>query len=642
MRFNCCIVFLLIMLAGPCVSYGFQDTDALRKQVDEAQSDSAKLRLLDQYAKALSEHTEEFKEATLEMEALALQSGDSLHLGLSYLHRGSYYFYTDVFSLSLEYYIKARDVFDALGEQSHLAHAYNDISLVYSMEKHFDEEFEYLSKALLIYQELDDQEGISTVLINLGNNATSRKNYDLALDNYTNALELAQELDLKQDQEYVLNNIGHLYTKSKEYDIALNYFKEAMVISKEIDDRLSIIRGYNMMGLVQLRLGNYDEARVNYDKSLKMAIEENSPLLQSYNYLDLSLVDSAEGKYLSALQNYKRYSELNDSINSAQKGAQLASLVAKFGSLEKERLISNLSKENEIKDKEIESVNNENLWLMLSLALLATLAIVLYFLVRAKQKANQAILEQKNQIEAQNKQIESQNLQLEEMDSIKTKLFSIVAHDMRSPFISLQAFMNMLRKVDITSDEFAPLLDELNENLSNTSAFVNNLLFWSRNQISGIVAQPVSVDLYNTISSEIDLLTAMATPKNIQLTSEVEQHTFAMVDPQMIELIVNNLVSNAIKFSKDGGTVHISAATGENDKVTIIVTDTGIGMPQDEIDRIFDLTAKTITSGTGGERKSTGLGLILCKEFVDKNNGTIRVDSKVGEGSKFIVELPGA
>ncbi len=222
----------------------------------------------------------------------------------------------------------------------------------------------------------------------------------------------------------------------------------------------------------------------------------------------------------------------------------------------------------------------------------------------------------------------------------KNKFFSIVAHDLKNPFISMIGLSQILMDDfdNMEKSEIMELLEEVYASADNTFKFLENLLQWSRSQLGTMKVTPILFSISNLASDLNTLFAPMAKMKKIKLFSEINDEIFIVADQGMVQTVLRNLITNAIKFTPEGGSIKISAFVTD-DKVKISVTDTGIGIPEDKLERVFDVTQTYTTKGTNDEEGS-GLGLVLCKEFIEKNNGTISVTSTVDVGSTFEVMLP--
>lgn len=233
------------------------------------------------------------------------------------------------------------------------------------------------------------------------------------------------------------------------------------------------------------------------------------------------------------------------------------------------------------------------------------------------------------------------NEQLNAMNAEKDKFFSIVAHDLRGPmngFLGLTAIM--AEDIEsLSAEELKEIATTMRTSAVNIYRLIENLLEWSKMQRGVISFDPQPMFLKSSLTKSIELMNDFANKKRIGIKINIPEHNVVFADIHMLETIIRNLVSNALKFSFKGGVVEISAEKSDNEMVSITIKDHGIGMNQELIDKLFTLTENINRKGTEGE-PSTGLGLILCKEFVEKQGGKIWAESKEGEGSSFIFTLP--
>ncbi|MFA3782029.1 ATP-binding protein [Melioribacteraceae bacterium 4301-Me] len=242
-------------------------------------------------------------------------------------------------------------------------------------------------------------------------------------------------------------------------------------------------------------------------------------------------------------------------------------------------------------------------------------------------------------IEFQNSLLESQR-KLEEVNNQKDKLFSIVAHDLRSPFYSLLGFTQLLRdEFDNTPDEEKKeYIDNIAVSLKNLLALIDNLLTWARINMNKVNFEPDIIYLDYVIKKVIDSLKFAAHQKSISIINNCPPEQKVYADSNMIETVIRNLVSNAIKFTHENGKVEINVKD-QKENILIEIKDNGIGMDETSLSSLFQNNSNRSSSGTKNEQ-GTGLGLIICKEFIEKNNGKLNIQSKVGEGSTFSFTLP--
>jgi ligand-binding sensor domain-containing protein/signal transduction histidine kinase len=242
-------------------------------------------------------------------------------------------------------------------------------------------------------------------------------------------------------------------------------------------------------------------------------------------------------------------------------------------------------------------------------------------------------------IEAQNEiletQVQERTRELIEANATKDKFFSIISHDLRSPFQGLLALSDFLASNidDYDKDDIRDMATDLNKSSNILFDLLNNLLEWSRIQTQNLKTESEELNLSETVARVIKLLSINAYDKKILLTSDIDVELIVLADPNMINSVIQNLIANAIKFTNEGGEIRITAVK-KNDFTEVSVSDSGLGMGEDTIKKLFRIDTKITTPGTKNER-GTGLGLILCKELLEKNGGCIRVESEVGKGTTF-------
>lgn len=228
--------------------------------------------------------------------------------------------------------------------------------------------------------------------------------------------------------------------------------------------------------------------------------------------------------------------------------------------------------------------------------------------------------------------------ELKQANATKDKFFSIIAHDLKTPFTALITISELLVQEKISNEEKEEFFRYIQEASKRGFDLLKNLLEWSRSQTKNIDFNPKELNLSFIIEDNIKLLQLSAKAKNIDLSSEIRKDLILNADENMLNTIIRNLISNAIKFTYDGGKVTIVAQKQE-DQIEIRVIDSGIGIEPENIQKLFKIDKRFIKFGTKKE-KGTGLGLVICKEFIDFHKGSISVESKIGKGSQFIVALP--
>ncbi len=256
-----------------------------------------------------------------------------------------------------------------------------------------------------------------------------------------------------------------------------------------------------------------------------------------------------------------------------------------------------------------------------------------------KYRKDQIISGQQALLEDQNTRLKQVAGELGIANKTKDKLFSIISHDLRSPFANLQGVLKLMQSGEISEAEFRDLLPALSNQVFLTNDLLENLLSWSRNNMKGTAINPEIFSISEMADNIILLYRDNVRVKKLNITNKIADDQFVKVDKGMIALVLRNLISNAVKFSVEGGLIIIDSST-KNGTVEISVQDSGVGISEDKISLLFsDLNYNT--TGTAGER-GTGLGLLLCKDFIEQNGGEIAVESMISQGSKFYFTVPRA
>lgn len=232
--------------------------------------------------------------------------------------------------------------------------------------------------------------------------------------------------------------------------------------------------------------------------------------------------------------------------------------------------------------------------------------------------------------------IELKNIQLELLNGEKNKLFSIVAHDLRSPLASIQSYLELLTAYPLKEGEKKEIELKLLSLTKNTSNMMGNLLSWSKSQLEGVKVNVQPMELLKVLRDMLKVETSIAQEKGVDLRCDIRENIYVQADANMLLLVIRNLISNAIKFTPMGGTIEVMAEVKEDCKITI--TDSGMGIEEADQKHVFSLKAKS-TFGTNNE-KGVGLGLILCKEFTELQGGSISFTSTPGQGTTFTISIP--
>ncbi|HXB91268.1 MAG TPA: HAMP domain-containing sensor histidine kinase [Puia sp.] len=255
------------------------------------------------------------------------------------------------------------------------------------------------------------------------------------------------------------------------------------------------------------------------------------------------------------------------------------------------------------------------------------------------RRSNLKILRQKADLTGKAELLEEQTKQLTELNSLKNKLFSVIAHDLKSPLYALRTLFRNVLLYDLPGDEIKVLIPEVVNELTYTTSLMENLLQWAKSQMQAEAIRPQLLDISAVAMEVLQLLRLQAEAKRIYISSNIESPVYVYADKDMINLVLRNLLSNAIKFTPNDGSVVIEAREMFS-HIEVTVQDTGTGISEEALQKLMGENYYT-TRGTSGEA-GTGLGLMLCKEFLSRNGGQMHVQSEPGKGSAFTFTLPKA
>ncbi|WP_442588394.1 sensor histidine kinase [Pedobacter sp. AW31-3R] len=266
-----------------------------------------------------------------------------------------------------------------------------------------------------------------------------------------------------------------------------------------------------------------------------------------------------------------------------------------------------------------------------------TIFIVIRFIRQSYDKERQAAEEKTIAVERSKEQILLQKDQLEQSNIEKNKLMSIISHDLRTPLQNVQNYLELLNEQDIEDKERRLVEKALLKSTNNAMEILSNLLHWSKSQMEGPSVHLMEVKLLSVLLSTLEMEKLHAAKKGINLDYQVPPELVVRADIDMLQLVVRNLISNAVKFTPYGGTISVDAQLLHGE-CKITVSDTGNGIPQELKQHIFSVKAEP-SFGTNNER-GVGLGLVLCKEFIERQGGTIGFESDLGLGSRFFIFVP--
>ncbi|MBT1686652.1 sensor histidine kinase [Dawidia soli] len=418
------------------------------------------------------------------------------------------------------------------------------------------------------------------------------------------------------------------------------YNRKSMTLDSLVGNTRALGFSYYYAADIAYRQKQYIRALHYVNRSIALNERIHNMALQVRARSLLAEIYTQTGRGLSGAQQFRRVSILKDSLYNAEKSRQIQEMQSLYALEAKDRTIETLGQKNLAQTHRVEIQRMLMLVLAVGVVLLAAVVLLLVRLRILQQRANQALAERNLAMEQQKEEIESQAEFLQQLNQLKSKLFSVISHDLRGPIANLQSLLHLLTANIMTPQEFIAVSDKLKTNLNSTQRTLENLLNWSLSQMDGIRTEKKTIALQQAVDEASGLLAEFAERKQVTLDKQIGEGLAILADANQLQLILRNLLHNAIKFSKSGGTVIVSAVA-QGTMCTLRVRDYGIGLTADEKARLLNSHEYFTKTGTQQE-KGTGLGFLLCQEFISRNDGTLDLSSTPGEGTEVSISLPQA
>jgi signal transduction histidine kinase len=546
--------------------------------------------------------------------------------GLIYLQMAGY-------DKSLENFMKSQQLYAETGDTILQARALMNIGIVHDNLGNKPMSLSYYNKALNYFKLINDEGGMADCELNIAIILTQQNEYEKACENLISAAGIYEKTGNKSNLAAAYINLGLTYKKLGNYPLAIDYLSRANEIWEQSGDDYHICYYHLNMGEIMLELKKPDQARNHLVKAEKLAIKSESKRLEALSYEFLSDYNSSVKNYKSAYTYLVKSKLINDSILNAKTTEKVNQIQYHYEIAKRETENEKLVKQNLHKELQL---SKQNMFLYILSAVLLFIAIFAISLVRQnriRKKINR-------QLAAQYNLIESQKDELVQLNASKDKFLSILAHDIRNPLSSIYGISHILVEDFSTLTEgekrvFTKDIHTLSENLFE---IINTLLTWSTSQSGLITYRPKAFSFAELCNRSIGTLQTVAKQKEITLVNHADESLMVMADENMIYSVLQNLLNNAIKFSFPDSEVRIETQHVDG-HASISVIDSGIGLSAESKARLFQYDQHYLSRGTAGEA-GTGLGLILCKDFVEKNGGTIWVESELSKGSIFIFTIP--
>lgn len=561
---------------------------------------------------------------------LDLQSNDSSAICNSYINVGNSYLELGQFEEAYFYTQKAYQLGVAIKDTLSAAIAMHNLAVLYSNLGRLDLALVHFKNAESLSKAVNDTEGPAYNNHETGRAYIKANDPAKALPLLISALATSKSLGLVNLIPKIYQSIAEANFLRKDFSNCLTYYDSAIASFKEIEHQFGQAESHLGKSRVYLAQGKFSEANQIALASLKKAVDLKAQVLEFECHQLLSECAEKQGDFKNALLYNKRAQQTRDSLTSINMMSQVFENEFQMRSQRKDEEIANLSKQKEQSASELKRQE----FLRNIFAVVFALTIVLLYSVyrsgRRKVEMNDLLLQHQAEIEKRTQE-------LEELNKVKDKFFSIISHDLRSPINSLAGLLDLMEKEQIKAEELPGLTKEMRIQFNHTKNLINNLLDWTLLQMNKVSIKKEKIGLKSLVDGNIKLLSSMSTKKT-NFINEIDESLTPFADQNMINLVFRNLLLNGIKFTDNGGTIKVAAVT-EGNAIKVSVTDNGVGIAHEIQKVLFDKTTGYSTRGTANE-KGTGLGLILCKEFIERNGGKIWLESEVGKGSTFYVTIP--
>jgi signal transduction histidine kinase len=552
-------------------------------------------------------------------------------------------------------YRKALEIYERLGDKKGIIKENIRLGAVENRDGSFDRSNAHLLVALKLSERLKDKQGIMESYVGLAEVAGHQGGLNKAFSYFGKAEVLSRSLPFSNVTLNLYAGLGTVYREKRDYPMSIFYYEKGISQSNFAEMMGSNISMTNGLAQVYAKLGETDKAislqkaALIKSRKIKNTIREYislTALAESYshkdpaialNYLDeaLKLAQSKKANK-QAIEVLAQIAKLQEKANNF-KAAYLAksrqyniadsfyfkAISLKIANLEAQYELN----KSQVKVQELKFINSKQaLEQKIILSILAGIVVLLVIFGIYFYK-----------IRNLNRLLNKSNSALTESNTVKDKLFSVLAHDLRAPLASVISLIDMISNGWLTEEEREVMMSKLAVHCNASMESLNLLLRWGQMQLKGIMINQVALSPLKIVDRNISLLLEQAEQKSILIEKNIPADINVFCDADHLDFLIRNILSNAIKFTTDGGCVLISAQRYTEGKILFTVKDSGVGIEPERLKSIFDIT-NISTNGTNNE-KGTSLGLAICKEFVTANEGKIWVESTAGEGSEFFFIL---
>ncbi|MBO0322338.1 tetratricopeptide repeat protein [Muricauda sp. CAU 1633] len=544
---------------------------------------------------------------------------------------------------SLKIYYDILKIYEEHNDPFSIATTLNALGEILKKTGKMNQALESYQRALEIFKSLGEKMEIANCLFNIGDAHMLLKDYTIALQYFNDALLLDQEANSEWGIAFDYEALGKVYGHQKKYPQALEYHKKALLLREKLGQRLELCMSYTQIGNIYLEMGNYEQAKENSNAAIAIAKGIGARAELQDNYRILSSIYEKTGDFENALAFKNQFIAIKDSLFNVEKSKQIEELQVRFDTEKKQDAIASLQKDAEINSLKL----NQQKTLRNIIIGIAAAALLFFWFAFNRYKQNQrakqaeeekqrAILEERKRTELEKQRV----AELQKIDKLKDEFLANTSHELRTPLVGIVGLTESLQD-GVAGKLPSEALENL-EMIANSgrrlSHLVNDILDFSKLRNQDLVLSKVPVDVYAISNIVLRLSQPLLKDKQLKIINSIPKNVpLVVADENRLQQIMHNLVGNAIKFTEKG---YITLfAEVKDDMLSISISDTGIGIPRDKMDDIFN----SFEQGDGSVQREfggTGLGLSVTKQLVELHGGSISVSSEKGKGSIFTFTLP--
>ena len=547
----------------------------------------------------------------------AIEKRDHNLESFSYLGLGLIHANMNQYEQSAEYYEKALKISEEKGYKGRYSTILQNIGITYLKMSNYERAEHYFLKAKEMFIENSYSEGLAHVYLNMGIMYSELNRIAEAREILDESLKIFQSVGNRSAEALVLMNQSRLFAGDKKYHQAMELARKSLVLAEESGYPYVIKNALSEISHLYGDMGNY---KLSEEYALKeMGFIDSTEITELWIlYKQLIPIYVKQGKKEDAIQTFEKYDSLTKVVNSTQVQSTYNELEVKYETAKKEFEI-------ERQQQVIVHQNTQRWFLVSGIAVCILILGLLWYMLRLRNRRNAALTER--------------NDTLSEMNATKDKFFSIISHDLRNPAIAQRNSLKLLvesgRLWDV--DRLATFYHHLLNSAEGQVELLYNLLGWAQVQTGRITFRPETF-LFSDLRSDLSLIRKIAEGKGVAFDIQLPDHALVTGDRNMLAIVIRNLLTNAIKFTAKGGTVSLLMKPSGNEKHMVTICDTGTGMSPEQVQNLFRIDRQQSHKGTEGEEGS-GLGLIVCKELVEKHGSVLQVESEKGVGSRFWFEI---